>query len=313
MLPTVPLFWFLLALLLSSCTTPPDQVVLAKVGREKIPAAELQRIFSEQADLYGEDLLSDPEGNFAVKKKLLNSLVEKRLLLQIAHEKKISLTPEEEQSVVKRLTSGYNSGELEKILEGKKILFDEWVGQQKEKRLIEKLIDQEVYSKIQPPPGEIEDHYKKNRHLYREPDRIRCRHIVTGKEEKARTILSLLNKGENFAAVAKKYSESPDRENGGDLGFLARGEYPAVFEQACFTLATGQTSDVVPSPYGFHIFRVVDKRPGRQIPLKEAAPQIVERLRGQKGKMSLKEWLDQLHRNHKITIDEEALKEGVFL
>lgn len=298
---------------LASCTTPPDQVVLARIEKEKVRVADLKKVFGEQADQYGEDLLGDPEGNFVVKKTLLNGLIERRLLLQIAREKNIVLTPEEEKLLINQLKSGYNEGELERILEEKRISLSDWLGQQKEKRLIEKLIEQEVTSHIQPDEPEIQEYYNKYRPRFREPDRVRCRHIVTNKQEKAKTILSLLEKGENFAAVAKKYSESPDRERGGDLGFISRGDYPTIFEQACFTLASGQTSDVIASEYGFHIFRVVDKKPGRQLSLKEATPRIVAELKEEKGRKALSEWLDQLHRNHKIAIDEEALKEVVLV
>jgi parvulin-like peptidyl-prolyl isomerase len=306
---SVPRKLLLFSALIASCTTPPDQVVLAKVGKEKIRAVELAKAFSEKADLYGEDLLKDPEGNLVVKKQLLNGLIEKRLLLQAVREKNISLSSEEEKSLRDRLQSGYGEGELEKVLAEKGIPLDEWLREQKEKFLIEKLIDREVYAAIRPAEEEIGEYYQKHRARFREPDRIRCRHIVTSKEEKAKKIFSLLEKGENFAAVAQKYSESPDREKGGDLGYIARGEYPAIFEQACFSLATGQTSDVIPSEYGFHLFRVVDKKPGRQLSLKEATPGIVARLQEEKGREALRRWLDDLHRNRKIAIDEEALKE----
>src|SRR5262249_33302610 len=136
----------------------------------------------------------------------------------------------------------------------------------------------------------------------------RCRHIVASKRDKAERIRSLLDKGENFASVAQKYSESPDRENGGDLGYIARGDYPEIFEKACFALATGQTSDVIASEYGFHIFRVTDKQPSRQQTLPEVAADIARRLREEKATPRIKEWMDSLYSNKKITIDEKALR-----
>src|SRR3989338_8163500 len=116
-----PLFLVLPVFLPFSCATPPDQVVLAKVGSEKIRTAELKKAFEEQKGLYGEDILADPKGNFAVRKKVLNGLIEESLLLQAAAEKEIALTPEEEKSLGDQLRSGYSEGEFEKILSEKKI------------------------------------------------------------------------------------------------------------------------------------------------------------------------------------------------
>lgn len=299
---------FISILLLLACSTPPDRAVLARVEKEKIRVADLKKIFAEQAEQYGPDLLNDPEGNRTIKKKLLNALIEERLLLQIVREKKIALTPEEEEALMTRIRSGYSRGELEKTLREKKIAMGEWLERQREKKLIEKLLEGEIYSRITPTRKEAEDYYRKYRRWFFEPDRVRCRHIVTNKEEKAKTLLSLLNQGESFDKVARQYSESPDRDRGGDLGFLAAGEYPGVFQAACFTLAVGQTSEIIASPYGFHIFRVVEKKPGRQIPFEEATPAIQRQIRQGKGREELRKWLDDLHRNKKITIDEKALE-----
>lgn len=291
-----------------SCTPSSQQTVLARVGSEKIRIAEFLKAYREEAPNFDEALLKDPEGNLAVKRRVLNGLIEETLLFKIAREKEVNLTTEEEKTLVAQIKTGYSEGEWERMLEKKKISKVEWMERQKWKKKIEKMLDQEVFSKIQIDPAEVEAEYRKFPQRFREPDRVRCRHIVTHKEEKARTILSLLEKGEPFAVVAQKYSEGPERDQGGDLGFIARGDYPAIFEQACFTLATGQTSDVLRSPYGFHIFRVLEKKPGRQLSLEEASPVLSASLRDKKGQKALGEWLDELHRNEKIEVDEEALK-----
>jgi len=298
--------------LLGSCSSSKDQSILAKVENDTIQVADLKMIFREQSDSYGPDLLKDPEGNLTIKKILLNGLIEEKILLQRAREKNISLTPDEEKELQDHLKSGYNEGELENILSPKKISSEDWLNQQKRKRLIEKLLSQEIYSTIHPGEQEISDFYQKNHPLFKEPDRVHCRHMVTNKEEKAEMILSLLKEGENFTNLAKKYSESPDGEKGGDLGFVSIGELPTLFEKTCFTLNTGQTSEVLHSDYGYHIFRVVEKKPGRQLTLAEASPAISTRLKEEMAKPLLRTWLHEIQKNKKITVDEAALK-GVSL
>ncbi len=292
----------------TACTPPPDRVVLARVGGEKILVGDLKRALEEQKDIYGNEILKDPEGAAAIKKRALNALIEEKILIDEASRKKITLKPEEKKSLEEEIRDGYQKGELEGILKEKHLSTDDWIEKQEQRLLTRKLIDQEVTSQVEVRDEEIADEYRDNRGRYRLPDRIRCRHIVAGKKDKAQTIRVLLEKGENFANIARQYSESPDRDQGGDLGYIVRGQFPDIFERACFSLATGQTSDVLASEYGHHIFRVTERLPGRQKTLKEVEPEIAQRLRDEKAQKLVGPWLEALYKNAKIAIDEKALE-----
>lgn len=79
--------------------------------------------------------------------------------------------------------------------------------------------------------------------------------------DKAKRLLERLKKGEDFAALAKQYSDDKgSAERGGDLGWIKRGQMVLEFEKAAFALKPGQVSGVVKSPYGYHIIKVEDKR-----------------------------------------------------
>jgi parvulin-like peptidyl-prolyl isomerase len=91
---------------------------------------------------------------------------------------------------------------------------------------------------------------------------------------KAEDILKRLKAGEDFVALAKQYSTDPgSKENGGDLGWFGRGRMVPEFEKAAFALQPGQISEVVESPFGFHIIRVDERRTGDP----QQAAQAVER------------------------------------
>ena len=81
-----------------------------------------------------------------------------------------------------------------------------------------------------------------------------------------------------FPDLARRYSLSPDARVGGDLGFFARGTMPPAFDEVVFKLNVGGTSEVVSTEYGFHLFRVLEKKPGRKREFTEVRGVIEERM-----------------------------------
>jgi len=116
-------------------------------------------------------------------------------------------------------------------------------------------------------------------------------------------------KGEDFAGLAKEYSQSPDGDRGGDLGYFDAAAYPEAFAEACAKLKKGEISDVIATPYGFQIFQLLDTRPSRQRSLGEVAESIQKRLREERVDEFYGPWLSRLMSGVKIQINENALKE----
>jgi peptidyl-prolyl cis-trans isomerase D len=131
---------------------------------------------------------------------------------------------------------------------------------------------------------EIERHYNRNLHLYETPAQIRASHILLKTADKevdevrsrAEEVLAEVKSGADFAQLARKYSEDTSAEQGGDLQFFGRGDMVPEFEQAAFSLAVGEVSDLVQSPYGFHIIKVTD----RQDPLARPLDTVRDEIRG---------------------------------
>lgn len=92
-----------------------------------------------------------------------------------------------------------------------------------------------------------------------EMERVRASHILVPTEKDAEKILAELKKGKDFAELAKKYSKCPSSKNGGDLGFFGRGQMIKEFENAAFSLNSGEISKPVKTKFGYHIIKVVSK------------------------------------------------------
>jgi peptidyl-prolyl cis-trans isomerase D len=155
------------------------------------------------------------------------------------------------------------------------------------------LIDRDqLRAKVTVTPQEIESYYNSNVQQFQTPEQVRASHILIktdGKNEadakkQADDILKQAKApGADFAALAKKYSEDDgSKANGGDLDYFTRGRMVPEFEQAAFAMQPGQISDLVKSQFGFHIIKVVDKKPAATRSLDEVRAQIQQTLAAQR-------------------------------
>ena len=141
-------------------------------------------------------------------------------------------------------------------------------------------------------PADLQRFYNDNLSQHQTPEEIRASHILlntAGKEEaavraQAEDLLKQLEAGTDFAMLATEYSEDVGTAtNGGDLDYFSRGRMVPEFETVAFALEPGQTSDIVQTQYGFHIIKVVDKKPAVTQPFDDVRPQIEDLLKRQRA------------------------------
>jgi peptidyl-prolyl cis-trans isomerase D len=172
-----------------------------------------------------------------------------------------------------------------------------------EKRKIEyALLDKsKMLAEVQVTNDDLRAYYENHKDQYRVPEEVRVRHIliktpspgpdgkvddkaVEAARKKAEDVLKQVKTGGKFEDLAKKYSEDPGSgKQGGDLGWIGRGRTVPEFEKAAFSLAKGQTSDLVKSSFGFHIIRVEDKHDPHVKTLDEVKGEIEPLIRQQKA------------------------------
>jgi peptidyl-prolyl cis-trans isomerase C len=110
--------------------------------------------------------------------------------------------------------------------------------------------------------------------------------------EALRAVEAELHAGANFEELARRHSDCPD--DGGDLGWFPRGQMVDEFDEVVFNLPAGQISPIFRTTFGFHIARVLGRKPAHPAALKEVEAAIRERLAEQKRKHALDRLLDHL-------------------
>ncbi len=92
-------------------------------------------------------------------------------------------------------------------------------------------------------------------------EETRARHILVSSEAEAKALIAELNKGADFATLAKEHSKDPDRQNGGDLGFFRRDQVWPGFADVAFSLQPGQVSQTpIQNEFGWHVVKVEGRR-----------------------------------------------------
>jgi len=154
----------------------------------------------------------------------------------------------------------------------------------------------DVEKEIKVTDEEIKQYYESRKDEFHKPERVGARHILlkvpanASKEEKekihkkAMELYERIKKGEDFAKLAKEFSEDvASAKRGGDLGLFSKGRMVKPFEKVAFSLKEGEVSEPVLTRFGYHIIKVYKKEPEGIKPLKEARPAIIRKIKSQKA------------------------------
>ncbi|GAC90241.1 parvulin-like peptidyl-prolyl cis-trans isomerase [Anoxybacillus flavithermus NBRC 109594] len=261
-------------LALSACNNGSDVVVETKEGN-----ITKEELYNEMKERYGKDVLRD-----LVHEKVLS--------------KKFKVTDEELNKEIENLKEMYG------------VQYDLAVQQNGEEAIrdmvkLDLLRQKAAMEDIKVTDEELKKYYNEYK------PKVKASHILVDDEKTAKDIKAKLEKGEDFAKLAKEYSkDTGSAQNGGDLGWFGPGKMVEEFEKAAYALKVGEISDPVKTQFGYHIIKVTDKEKKKSFDeMKEEIEFEVKKSKLDTSKVQSK--LDKLMKEANVDIKDKSLKDAL--
>lgn len=166
--------------------------------------------------------------------------------------------------------------------------------------LFNTLLSGTIEKNVKVTDAEARQYYTNNPQQFQELEERKASHILVKTEEQAKDVLKKLQEGGDFATLAKQNSLDNTAANGGELGWVSKGQMVPEFEKATFETGKGSISGVVKTQFGFHIVKVEDIRVRPQLTFEQVQSQIKDALLAEKKRVALADYLANLKKTYKI-------------
>ncbi|MBU9889398.1 MAG: peptidylprolyl isomerase [Candidatus Omnitrophica bacterium] len=293
--------------------------VVAVVNDEVITQAELDAFLRPLYEDYSQQYTGDELASMVqdARQKLLNQLIEDKLVYQEAVKQQIMVTESDLDKEVQKFKQQLERpDELELILEREGMTLKDLREKLRKQAMVRELHDREIRSRVIVSPLEIENFYKENPEKFVIKDRVKVRSLTIKKSQDARDkgipderakmrIAELQRKlfeGQDFERMVQGASEDGRAKQGGLGEWIDRGGMIESVDEAVFKTPIGELTGIVETPIGYHIFRVEDKESSRTRTLEETREQIAGYLFQQKSNERFQEWMQSLKRTAYISI-----------
>ena len=319
----VAAFWVLLSAGATHASAVTVDRIVAIVNNEVITLSELAEATAEakiSRQTKDPDVQGSSDSLTKTQHEILGKMIEKKLELQLARKKGISVSTEELNAAlqdIKKRNNFPSDEALKAALAEEHLTFDQYKADLKDQLLILKLVNREVRSGILINEAELLDYYKQHPDAFAEPGSFKVSQIffslppdakpskASGIETKARQVLELLQKDGNFKELARQYSESPEAVSGGSLGSFKAGHLLPEIDQAIAKLQVGQVSGLVRSSTGLHILRLDERKPARPKPFEEVQEAVREAVYQQRSDELYQRWIKDLWANAYVEIKQD--------
>jgi peptidyl-prolyl cis-trans isomerase SurA len=291
--------------------------IVALVGNDVILQSEVEeRAAPMMADIAA---ISNPSQRAArasaLRRQILERMVDEQLLVQEATELKISISSEEVDRSIEQIKKDYglDDTQLREELHKQGLTLAAYRLNTKREILRYRVINIAVGSKISVSDADVQTYYE--RHMQAANIQVRASHIFLAipegadaataqeKEKQAQLLLQRAQSGEDFGKLAREYSEDPaTRAEGGDLGWFGKDILPKPIEELVFSMKVDDVRGPVRADRGFHVIKLLGRRSQDPKPLAEVRDQIRGQLRQREVERQTKNFLSELRKKTLVDI-----------
>lgn len=255
----------------------------------------------------------DPARVVELKKALMTELVNEALLEDRARDLDVVATEAEIDDQIKRLKEQNNvtsDEEFAKALGASGLTPDRLREQLRKSITVQRVVGREVHSKVDLSDDALRVVYEREKETWRIPERVRVAEILVspgaGDAVKAKEADTKLKGGTKWETAVGLFSDGSTKSRGGDLGWVSKGELAANLDRVAFSLPVGGFSEPVLTRSGWHILKVVEKQAVAYKPFADIKADLLKREQETQFQKKLAEYLDRLHREAIIRVDEAA-------
>ena len=297
------LFLLLSCLLLVGCFNQKSvqDVIIAKVDDNHLTA----KVFAERLAIKLKTLdvlqVKEPQNITKIKKNVVDEFIHETIITKWAESKKITVSQQELEKKVKEVIQDYPDDiAFRKTLVQSNRTMETWKADI-QKRLLEEKVFQSLHQDIEPPTlDHLKSYYKANKSSFVEKERVYIEQFLLKTKSGAYDIHNKLKNKQEFNEQMK----NSHKINHSEL-WVERG-VSDVFEKA-FLMRKGIWSGILESPYGFHIYKVLDKKRKKHWTFDEAKDRIYKKLMAQRQRAKYVSWLEDQTRRLNVFLNEQAI------
>ncbi|MCF8012060.1 MAG: peptidylprolyl isomerase [Clostridiales bacterium] len=258
-----------------------DEQAVAKVNGKSINKSELYNELVKQSG-----------------QQALDALISQEIIEQEAEEQNVEVTDSDVEKEITKVKEYYGGQDaFNQAMESYGYSSDDLKKEITMNIKVKKLLE----PRISISEEEMKEYFNTNKDSFAVKEQVNASHILVEEKETAQEVNEKIQSGEDFAELAKEYSiDTTNKEQGGNLGFIQKGEMVKEFEQAAFSLEKSEISEPVKTKYGYHIIKVNEKKEAKKANYEENKEDIKDMLFEKKMQTEYEPWMQEMREKYEV-------------